>query len=168
VSWAKTGDFYELKPISVGDGFFRTFAEMKSDLAFYAAQLRAGIPAIPFALGTTWLPGVTEWPTFTSKWAPPGWVLVTATAYGMMPGAIWYDFLGPDDAVEILAATKLGEWGINQVVNGIIQRLEQSLTQNLSFATARSRASQAIAVGPNAEIAADAAEDISLEEEEDG
>ena len=102
-----TGDLYELKAITRSTPNLSTSA-MVAGLAFYYIQLLVSVPNVSWGLGTTWIPGLTIWPTFTSRWKPADSVLITIDGYSLLPGAIFYDVVGEDDEAELEAAAGAG------------------------------------------------------------
>jgi RHS repeat-associated protein len=151
----RSGDLYELKPISAVDLASGTSASMAASLALYYGALRFSVPTVSWSLGTTWAPGVTAWPTFTSPLMPPGSTLVTIDNYSVMPGAIFYDIVGVDDVAELAAAA----------VSGITAAALMSVTLGSVDAAAGLAAEEAPAVagfiGP--ELEADLGEDVMID-----
>jgi RHS repeat-associated protein len=154
-STTRAGDLYELKPISAVDLATGTSASMAASLALYYGALRFSVPTVSWSHGTTWAPGVTVWPTFTSPLMPPGSTLVTIDNYSMMPGAIFYDIVGVDDVAELAAAA----------ASGIASVALMSVTLAGVDAAAGAAAEEAPAVagfiGP--ELEADLGEDIMID-----
>jgi RHS repeat-associated protein len=104
----RSGDLYELKPLSTVDLATGVSASVVADLAFYYGALSYSVPTVSWSLGRSWIPGVTVWPTFTSPLKPPGDVLVTVDDYSVAPGAIFYDIVGAGDVAELAAAAAAG------------------------------------------------------------
>ncbi len=78
-----TGDLYELKSLSLTEALNgpAMAAAIGGALGKYMTALNVSVPKVSWSLGTTWIPGLTEWPTFTSPLLPPGSELVTWDNY---------------------------------------------------------------------------------------
>ena len=82
-----TGDLYELKSLSLTEALNgpAMAAAIGGALGKYMTALNVSVPNVSWSLGTTWIPGLTEWPTFTSPLLPPGSELVTWDNYAVTP-----------------------------------------------------------------------------------
>ena len=118
---AKTGDVYELKSLSLAEAVNAPamIAAIGSQLATYMTALHVSVPNVSWSEGTTWIPGLTEWPTFKSPLLPPGSELVTWDNYSLLRGAIFYDVVSIDDAAELAGAAVAGIAAVAQLAGGI-------------------------------------------------
>jgi RHS repeat-associated protein len=116
-----TGDLYELKSLSVTEALSGPAMEaaIGVSLGIYMKALNFSVPNITWSLGTTWIPGLTVWPTFTSPLLPPGSELVTWDNYAIAPGAIFYDVVSVDDAAELAGAAVAGIAAVAQLAGEI-------------------------------------------------
>ena len=121
---ALAGPLYELKPLGI-TGLFTAAASLFT----YNAALNISVPNVSWSLGRSWAPGLTEWPSFNSRFAPPGSRLFTYDNYSLFPGAVFYYVVGVDDVSELVAMAATGAYAVANYASSL-----QAVTPALDYA----------------------------------